>query len=74
MKWVMAYTKMIGAVGLGAWFLVFTATGVVQAAEMGFEATAPSTRLVYHSPQTPGYTCWTGCWLMPDGTLMTSFH
>ena len=29
---------------------------------------------VYHSPQTPGYTCWVGCWLMPDGTLMVSFH
>lgn len=29
---------------------------------------------VYHSPQTPGYTCWVGCWLMPDETLMVSFH
>jgi len=29
---------------------------------------------VYHSPQTPGYTCWVGCWLMPDGTVMVSFH
>lgn len=29
---------------------------------------------VYHSPQTPGYTCWVGCWLMPDNTLMVSFH
>ena len=30
--------------------------------------------VVYHSPQTPGYTCWTGTWLMPDETLMVSFH
>ena len=29
---------------------------------------------VYHSPQTPGYTCWVGTWLMPDETLMLSFH
>jgi hypothetical protein len=29
---------------------------------------------VYHSPDTPGYTCWAGTWLMPDGTLMVSFH
>lgn len=29
---------------------------------------------VYHSPQTPGYTCWAGAWVMPDGTLMVSFH
>ena len=31
-------------------------------------------KVVYHSPQTPGYTCWVGCWQMPDGTLMLSFH
>ena len=30
--------------------------------------------VVYHSPQTPGYTCWAGTWLMPDETLMVSFH
>ncbi len=29
---------------------------------------------VYHSPQTPGYTCWVGTWLMPDEALMISFH
>ncbi len=29
---------------------------------------------VYHSPQTPGYTCWVGAWVMPDETLMISFH
>ncbi len=29
---------------------------------------------VYHSPQTPGYTCWVGTWVMPDETLMVSFH
>src|SRR3972149_4914501 len=29
---------------------------------------------VYHSPQTPGYTCWAGTWVMPDETLMISFH
>ena len=28
---------------------------------------------VYHSPQTPGYTCWVGVWIMPDGDLMTCF-
>ena len=30
--------------------------------------------VVYHSPQTPGYTCWVGTWLLPDQTLMVSFH
>src|SRR5262245_43205667 len=33
-----------------------------------------STRTVYHSPQTPGFTNWVGCWLMPGGKLMVSFH
>src|SRR5206468_11234611 len=30
-------------------------------------------RTIYHSPQTPGCTCWTGAWEMPDGSLMVSF-
>ncbi len=29
--------------------------------------------VVYHSPQTPGYTAWTGLWFMPEGDLMTAF-
>ena len=33
-----------------------------------------STRTIYHSPQTPGFTNWVGCWLMPGGKLMVSFH
>jgi hypothetical protein len=28
---------------------------------------------VYHSPQYPGFTCWCGLWLMPDGSAMCSF-
>ncbi|MBM79025.1 MAG: hypothetical protein CMJ78_00325 [Planctomycetaceae bacterium] len=30
-------------------------------------------RTVYHSPQTPGFTCWTGLWAMPDKTVMLAF-
>ncbi len=29
---------------------------------------------VYHSPHTPGYTCWAGVLLMPDGSLMVTFN
>ena len=29
---------------------------------------------VYHSPQTTGYTCWVGCWLMPDGRILCVAH
>ena len=28
---------------------------------------------IYHSPQKPGFTCWTGNWLMPDDSLMVAF-
>jgi len=30
-------------------------------------------RTIYHSPQTPGYTCWVGAWTMPGGDLMAAF-
>ncbi len=30
-------------------------------------------RTIYHSPQKPGFTCWTGAWIMPDKVLMISF-
>ncbi len=30
-------------------------------------------KIIYHSPQTPGYTCWVGAWIMPDKSLMVSF-
>ena len=32
-----------------------------------------SKRTIYHSPQTPGYTCWVGIWNMPDGIAMMCF-
>jgi hypothetical protein len=30
-------------------------------------------KTIYHSPQTPGYTCWAETWLMPDGRIMVAF-
>ena len=30
-------------------------------------------RVIYHSPQTPGFTSWVGAWTMPDGSLVVSF-
>ena len=32
-----------------------------------------SRRQIYHSPQTPGYTCWVGAWKMPDESFMICF-
>lgn len=30
-------------------------------------------RTIYHSPQSPGFTCWVGTWAMPDGSVMVCF-
>jgi hypothetical protein len=30
-------------------------------------------RVIYHSPQRPGYTAWTGAWVMADQSLMMGF-
>ncbi|MEX0724702.1 MAG: sialidase family protein [Planctomycetaceae bacterium] len=38
-----------------------------------FAAVDHSRTTIYHSPQSPGYTCWVGAWIMPDGDLMTCF-
>src|SRR5918996_1434947 len=38
-----------------------------------FVAAEHKRQTVYHSPQTPGYTCWTGAWVMPGGDLMVAF-
>lgn len=50
-----------------------------RAAEEGSQARMQVTvrshqrRTLYHSPQTPGYTCWAGIWRMPDGGVMVCF-
>lgn len=36
-------------------------------------AEAYSRKTIYHSPETPGFSAWTGAWIMPDGALMTAF-
>ena len=38
-----------------------------------FVAVDHQRQTIYHSPQTPGFTCWVGAWIMPDGSLMVSF-
>lgn len=38
-----------------------------------FAVTDYARRVIYHSPQSPGYTCWVGAWLMPDQSIMVAF-
>jgi hypothetical protein len=35
-------------------------------------ATDAVSKTIYHSPQTPGFTCWVGAWIMPDKSLMVT--
>ena len=54
----------------------FISPGALGGAPMPTKITATDVQrfTVYHSPQTPGYTCWVGACVMPDETLMISFH
>ncbi|MFV2068508.1 MAG: hypothetical protein ACC645_16180, partial [Pirellulales bacterium] len=49
------------------------AIGAEAADGAGFKAVDHARKAIYHSPQSPGYTCWTGAWLMPAGDIMVSF-
>jgi hypothetical protein len=40
---------------------------------MRYSAAQFTRRTIYHSPQTPGYTCWVGAWTMPDRSFMVTF-
>ena len=42
-------------------------------AETSVTAIEHKRRTVYHSPQSPGFTCWTGVWAMPENSLMLAF-
>ena len=59
------------------WQLLLAAFMLSALAEAGradeFSAVEHQRQTIYHSPQTPGYTCWVGAWIMPDGDLMTCF-
>lgn len=62
-----------------AWLLVLPllhglpTRGLGAADGAAIRAEGYSRKVIYHSPQSPGYTCWTGAWAMPDGSLMVSF-
>ena len=54
--------------------LTVVVVAIVQAADITQVAVRQySCRTIYHSPQTPGYTCWAGIWKMPDASLMVAF-
>lgn len=38
-----------------------------------YAAVGHERRTIYRSPSRPAFTSWVGAWLMPDGSIMTSF-
>src|SRR5688572_1325146 len=66
--------RHLSVVGIAlAFSFAVLAAGEVSGAEKGFSAHSFTRRTIYHSPQTPGYTCWVGAWVMPDKSLMVTF-
>lgn len=61
----------IGCTMLG---IALSIGALAHATEKTFEAVDCHRRTIYHSPQTPGYTCWVHAWTMPDGIVMLSFN
>lgn len=53
---------------------MLSAVALPSAAETKYEAVDCQRRTIYHSPQTPGFTCWVHAWVMPDSSAMISFH
>lgn len=52
-------------------FILIVLSPIVFADE--FTAVDHQRQTIYHSPQSPGFTCWVGAWNMPDGSIMVSF-
>ncbi len=53
--------------------LAFCAEGLIAAGEKNYAAVDCHRETIYHSPETPGFTCWVYPWIMPDGSIMVSF-
>jgi len=58
---------------IGLWLTVAVATSA-GGAPMIVTASDVERHVVYHSPSTPGYTCWVSAWLTSDGGLRLAFH
>ncbi|MFH1924756.1 MAG: sialidase family protein [Planctomycetota bacterium] len=51
----------------------FDGSGAARAQDREIAAVQYERKTIYHSPETPGFTCWTGTWVMPDGSVMVCF-
>jgi hypothetical protein len=56
-----------------SFILSLSICGALQAAQPKVECSDFQTKMIYHSPETPGYTSWVGLGKTPDGKLLVSF-
>ena len=68
-----AHPGFVSASAMLTGLLQFAIAGAGEA-PMKVTASDVERHVVYHSPQSPGYTCWVGVWLAPDGALRLAFH
>ena len=68
----MGRTVVLVGLVLVLWAGTCRAAEVSPAPAGGVVAEQLARRTIYHSPQTPGYTCWVGAWPMPDNSLMVT--
>jgi hypothetical protein len=71
MNRITAYLVPFSGLVLAA--LAFGANEPTPPVSLKFRAADYDSKTIYHSPQKPGFTCWTGTWLMPDKSMMVSF-
>ena len=66
-------------IAIGALFLLLgwaacqVAEGREQPSPITVKVESYERRTIYHSPETPGFTCWVGLWMTLDGSLQCSF-
>lgn len=61
---------------LAALYAAFAAMGADESKALlplKYAASDYTSATIYHSPQSPDFTCWTGTWFMPDRSLMVTF-
>lgn len=66
MKAIPKHPRALLALLAGGLPLVVAAAPAVTAVDF-------SSAVIYHSPQSPGFTSWVGAWTMPDDSVMVSF-
>jgi hypothetical protein len=63
----------ISATTIVALCVILAAANYAHAVQFGGQVLDYSSKQLYHSPETPGYTSWTGLWTLPNGAIQCDF-